>query len=488
MRGQINLWMRESSGAAGGRGPGAALLMTVREEGGSIGTAAAGPPASPFVDRLYHELLARGIAHMFPGSRLETFGPAPTVAALLARGASAEDGLDFDWLGARYRLSGDGHPLSAEREKLLDSIGHVLAARYRLLFNEPAAAQRLHLFSGLAENRYVSAFLDPALFIDIETLPSASDRVSDAIEVLQVSALTTYENRRIATGVLLFGAAADTCHAPPPRPPGAIPYAPEITSSRSFHRLCDGLQTLALVDGEGLLVELVDVEDWIEPNADRSLPVPSPARYRAHSRATLCGGHVCLVLTPNGEIKIFAGGAQVFNFLEGRWHLTEAREKYETWRRAIGDAAVAERLFTAALDLAEGRRGALFVVLDDAAAAEQLVPRADLLTASDRNAMAEDSRRRFHYLLGNRRLLDVAPAVLESVARIDGAIVLDAAGSLLAFGTILRHPETAERGPVVAEGGRTTAALAASYFGNVLMVSEDGLVSFFSAGQCVWQL
>src|SRR6185295_20053392 len=106
-------------------------------------------------------------------------------------------------------------------------------------------------------------------------------------------------------------------------PPGAIRYSTEITSSRSFHRLCDGLQTLALVDGAGLLVELVDVERWVEPTADVSLAVPSPARYRAHSRATLCGGHVCLVLTPNGEIKIFAGGAQVFNFLGGRWLLTE---------------------------------------------------------------------------------------------------------------------------------------------------------------------
>jgi hypothetical protein len=462
--------------------------MTTREEPVAIGAAAAEPSPSPFVDQLYHEFLTRGIAHMFPGSRLETFGPAQTIEALLARGSSSEDGLDFDWLGARYRLSADRQPLSAERVKLLDSIGHVLAARYHVLNNQAAAAQRLHLFNGLPENRYVSAFLDPTIFIDLEALPSTTDRVSDAIEVLQVSALTTYENRRIATGVLLFGAGPDPCHAPPPHPPGAIRYAPEITSSRSFHRLCDGLQTLALVDGEGLLVELVDVERWVEPSADLSLPVPSPARYRAHSSATLCGGHVSMVLTPNGEIKIFAGGTQVFNFLDGRWHLTEAREKYEPWQQAIGDDAAAERLFTAALDLAEGRRGALFVVLDDAAAAEQLVPSSDLLTGGDRSVPAEDPRRRFHYLLGNRRLLDVAPAALESVARIDGAIVLDAAGRLLAFGTILRHPESAENGQIVAEGGRTTAALAASYYGNVLMVSEDGVVSFFRAGQCVWQL
>ena len=446
---------------------------------------AASSSASPFVDTLYHEFLARGVAHLFPASRLEVSGPAPRTEALLTRGTLRADGIDFDWLGERYRLSAEGQPLSDERLRLLDSIGHVLAARYHLLLDEAVAVQRLHLFRGLPENRYVSAFLDPTVFADAEALPTASDRVSDAIEVLQVSALTTYENRRIATGALLFSAGPDPCHS---LPPGAIRYSTEITSSRSFHRLCDGLQTLALVDGEGLLVELIDVEQWIEPNAELSLPVPSPARYRAHSRATLCGGHVCLVLTPNGEIKIFAAGRQVFNFLDGRWHLTEASEKYETWQRAVGDAAVADRLFTAALDLAEARRGALFVVLNDAAVAERLVPHADLLSVGDASAMADESKRRFHYLLGNKCLLDIAPAVLESVARIDGAIVLDTSGVLLAFGTILRHPGTAEQGAVLAEGGRTTAARAASAFGSVLMVSEDGVVSFFRAGQRVWQL
>jgi hypothetical protein len=420
--------------------------MTRRDEPAPIGAAAVEPSASPFVDTLYHEFLVRGIAQMFPGSRLETFGPAPTIEALLARGTVREDSLDFDWLGARYRLTANSERLSDDRLRLLDSIGHVLTARYRLIVNEAVAAQRL-----------------------------------------QVCALTTYENRRIATGVLLFGAGPDPCHAPPPHPPGAIRYSTEITSSRSFHRLCDGLQTLALVDGEGLLVELVDVERWVEPTADVSLAVPSPARYRAHSRATLCGGHVCLVLTPNGEIKIFAGGAQVFNFIDGRWRLTEARAKYEALRRALGDAALAERLFTAALDLAEARRGALFVVLDDASSAAQLVPSADLLTAASQTVIAEESKRRFHYLLDDKRLLEVAPAVLESVARIDGAIVLDVAGNLLAFGTILRLPRT-DTGGDVAEGGRTTAALAASRLGSALMVSEDGVVSFFRAGQGVWQL
>ena len=72
-----------------------------------------------------------------------------------------------------------------------------------------------------------------------------------------------------------------------------------------------------------------------------------------------------MVLTPNGEIKIFADGAQVFSFLDGRWHLTDAVEKYRVWEEALGNKELAHRLFSVALNLAEGRRGGLFVILDE---------------------------------------------------------------------------------------------------------------------------
>ena len=99
------------------------------------------------------------------------------------------------------------------------------------------------------------------------------------------------------------------------------------------------------------------------------------------------------------------------------------------------------------------------------------------------------SKQRLHYLLRDKSLLDITPAFLESVARIDGAIVFDPAGRLLAFGTILHNRgATEDHVLAVAEGGRTTAALGASSLGKVLMVSEDGGISFMQQGRRVWQL
>jgi hypothetical protein len=262
-----------------------------------------------------------------------------------------------------------------------------------------------------------------------------------------------------------------------------------LTSIRSFHRLCDGLQTLALVNEEGLLVELVDIQRWTEPYSGFDLPVPPASRYESHCRATLCGGHTCLVLTPNGEIKIFSQGAQVFNFIDGRWRLTDAVEKYQQWVAAVANDKLAEKLYRVAVNLAEERRGGLFVVLDDAALASGFIASGDLLEREQApSGGGAGSKDQLHYLLRDKSLVDVPATVIESIARIDGGIVMDRDSRLRAFGAILRLGSPVESPEGIAEGGRTTAAIGASRFGNVLKVSEDGAVSFYRNGHCVWEM
>jgi hypothetical protein len=65
--------------------------------------------------------------------------------------------------------------------------------------------------------------------------------------------------------------------------------------------------------------------------------------------------------------------------------------------------------------------------------------------------------------------------------------VTEPSGQLLAVGAILRHPPSSGSGESASEGARTTAALAASRFGPVLKVSEDGVVTFYDGGK-VWDI
>lgn len=384
-------------------------------------------------------------------------------------------------MGARYHCQCPGRPFSEDQVRLLGAIGAVLSARYRSIFSAVSAAATSSLFEGLAEDRFVSAFLDHGPYLNDE-LPTGPDIMANAIEVMRESSLLTYENRRLASGVILMGGGPDPFHENPVPPRGALPFTNLLVAIKSLHRLCDGLRTAFLVDCNGVLVNLVDVRGFASAHRAAPLPAPSPARYHAHSLATLHGGHICLVLTPNGEIKIFAGGVQVFNFVEGRWRLSDVAEKYREFLLAAGDSALGERLFCAALNLAEHRRGGLFVILDRPEFARDLVAPQDMLENEEPDSTTKS---RIHYLLRHKRILGIELSVLESIARVDGGIVMDRDGRLLAFGAILRNSgeiATAQ------DGGRTTAAVHASRFGLVLKISEDGLVSFYRGGVRVWEI
>ena len=200
-------------------------------------------------------------------------------------------------------------------------------------------------------------------------------------------------------------------------------------------------------------------------------------------------------------------------------------------------------LFQTALDLAEERQGGLLVVVaDPARAIGRLIAPHDMLVleedsqvnSSDPDAKSQQgsstplfsvvgptvpsvpapgetggwemsqlpgeslagplSKRSLHYLARGASVSQLDPAVLEALAGLDGALVTDSGGRLLAFGAILRHDLHALSGsdllahPAPAEGARTTAAIVASHFGPVLKISEDGIVSCFLDGVRVWDL
>lgn len=440
-----------------------------------------------FLDRLHHELLTRAVAYFFPESVLERREELDSAVADLVVRTTDDHTVVLEWLGARHVVRRHDFRFTDHDVRLLRALGRYLGVRHRVAREAPDDAVVFRLFGGRTEDHLVSAWLDDAASGDTPTRTNA-ERIDDAVDVLRTCALGTYENRRITMGVLLVGALPDPFHQPPRRSVGAIRYARPLTAIRTFRRLSDGLQTVGLVDAAGLLTDIADVREWARPFAHQPLPAPVATAYATHARATLCGGHVCLVLTPNGEIKVFANGAHAFAFLDGTWRLINAAEKHRTWRGAIERPALADLLFSVALDLSEDRRGGLLVVLDDPAGVHTLVAAPDLLGRPVPIGAGEHVlKHHLHYLLQNTRALDLAPSVLETIGRIDGAVVLDRDANLLAFGAIVRHPGSGDTMHVT-EGGRSTAAVTASRAGSVLKISEDGLVSFYRHGRRVWEM
>jgi hypothetical protein len=445
---------------------------------------------------MYDSLLQSALRQFFARAVLDT-EPTPSLSSdgrLAIEPSSDPYALTIRWFGTRYKLHVAGWPFTPHEVRFARAIGTVLAARYRAILNPRVVAERGDLFRGAIEDRYVGAFLDDKAYA-IDVREARADRIASIIELLRVAALSSYESRPISTGVLLLGTADDPCR--PGRhvaAHGAVSYAASLTPVKSFFRLADGVRTVFLANADGQLLDIIDIDRWSgEVSNDATIDTPCSKAYRPHARATQRLGHVCAVLSPSREIKIFAEGAEVFTFRGAGWHLLDLKAKYDLWSNAVGNDALALRLFQTALDLADAREGALFVVVrDPAAAVPQLVAPADRLetpaTPSIDGASASPSRRDLLHLLAGRSVPDLDPSVLSALASIDGATVTDQEGRLLAAGAILRHPATEdyEHGGII-EGARTTAALAASRFGPVLKVSEDGLITFFD-GQRGWDI
>jgi hypothetical protein len=448
---------------------------------------------------LFQMLLRRNLEHFFPDATIEPagdrsfihLGDGPLRSNFLLDDDPAGIGVELELFRTRYLFApGSPVPFYPSERRLIESALKVLDRRFRSLY-DPEAAHRNETFEYAIEDQIVAEYLDTP----------DSGRIPAALETLRAAALSSYENRRVSSGALLLGTDEDPAYPGRKNPPGAPRYNVRLSAIKSFHRICDGLRTLYVVDLAGDLAWAVDIARWADRvQGPTTLPAPCPRAFVGHAKATLAGGHVALVLTPSQEIKVLAGGTMKFAYSDARWRLLDIPSKFAAWRQAAGQtrpADLPDRLFHAALNLAEDRRGALFALLrDPAKSLPVLVAPGDRILSEVAEDDPEDpenlsprlAKRSLHHLARGQTLADLDDSILESLAGIDGAVVTDREGRLLSFGAILRLTPEMTLVPRAVEGARTTAALAASHHGPVLKVSEDGLLTMFLSGRRVWEL
>jgi hypothetical protein len=437
---------------------------------------------------LYDNLLQAALRQFFSRATFET-EPLPSLSSdgrLAIEPTGDPSVLSIRWFGSRHVLHvPPRRPFTEHEVRLARAIGAVLAVRYRAIFDPREMLDRQDLFRGAIEDRYVGAFLDDSL--DSQPFQPRANVIANAIEVLRVAALSTYENRSISSGVLILDTHHDAHRGHGPTE-NAVQYTQALTAIKSFYRLCDGLQTAFLVNRDGVVLDVVEVAQRV---SDGILPAPCPTPYRPHALATAHTRDVSIVLSPLHEIRVLAEGVPMFSFRNARWHLLDIAEKYTMWAESVGNPLLAERLFQTAIDLADAREGALFVVLRDPdGSLSQLVAPADQLDIERATAsQGGPTRSQLLHTLRGQTAIGIDPAVLAGLAKVDGATVLDRSGRLLAVGAILLHPEPPEpHSSLAVEGARTTAAMAAGRFGAVLKVSEDGLITFYDRQERIWDI
>jgi hypothetical protein len=455
-------------------------------------------PTSKLVG-LYQMFLRRSLEHFFPDGVLDALGDRSYInwdgRSYHGEFSYHQDpdgiGLVIEWFRTRYLFQpGSPTPFLPAERKLIETTLRTLATRFRNLF-DAGSVYRADRFHYLLEDLVVADYLDP----------EEPNRIPAALEALRVAALSTYENRRVSTGALLLGTEKDPAAPEWVNPEGAPRFNNRLNAIKGFHRLCDGVRTVFLVDRQGELSRAVDIHRWAgQTQGPAKLAHPCPRDYVSHAKATRSGGHVCVVLTPSQEIKVFAEGTLAFAFSDARWRILDIPTKFATWCEAVGTSCPSDfgrRIFQAAINLSEDRKGALFVVLRDPASSipELIAPTdriAEEIAVDDphdpENLSPRLAKRSLHHVVRGQTLLSLDASVLEAIAGLDGAVVTDLDGRLLTFGAILRIAPDALRIARAVEGARTLAALAASYHGPVLKVSEDGFLTMFLGGRRVWEL
>lgn len=227
--------------------------------------------------------------------------------------------------------------------------------------------------------------------------------------------------------------------------------------------LSNGVDTMVWVDAEGRVVG----HECLAAPAD----MPSFAPFsQAALAAWAVGGRVALALTARGDIFVFKNRQLLFTKRYGRWHFLTHRP-FVTRMPVPRSLALRRAIYESCLDASFVHRGACVGVVakDRAAQYGEVVMRGDRL--GDRRSLKSRALRQ---LIAGRSFAELDRRFRLELLSIDGALVLDHRGRVLAVGTILRIPGGSTG------GGRLAAARVLASLGLGIKVSQDGSIACFA--------
>jgi DNA integrity scanning protein DisA with diadenylate cyclase activity len=191
------------------------------------------------------------------------------------------------------------------------------------------------------------------------------------------------------------------------------------------------------------------------------------------------------MLSRQGDILVFNDGSLRFTYRYGRWQYWNHAHLIHLLRdlartQGVGETIrgkVVGAIYRAALDVSFRRSGGLFVVLRNRRNLSKVMG----LTDSIGNPNCGQQDKDFDVVVGGHPIQTMARAVAAELAALDGALVFDNAGKLLAYGAVLRPRKAGKlRGT---EGSRTKAAIGASNYGLAIKVSSDGDITVYHSGR-----
>ena len=402
---------------------------------------------TPLAPIQYYEMLLENLVPMLAGSELDPSPvPCKDAAPLVVQPTNSELLLRPDSVWKQQLRLRRAQPFEAGDVRIADKF--LRALREKLV----AAGQPF--FSYLIDKcpQDVVALtmqhrsMDDALFPTILTL-------------LQKWASETYEGSRISAAI-------------------AVDPAPTAARISSIHLLdvvrhdyakvlSNGMDSVLVLSPSGHVVQhLALTADVGASDADVNL---APNRYLRLAKWA-AGHRVAFALNRQGEILVFKGSRLQFAFRRGTWSHFSHDALLARMGRSKKQRPLMRAVYTTCLDISFARTGGCIAVAkpNRKANAAKYLDSADLLASGK-----TEKTSLLNHLIGER-FQSLPRLQREEIAALDGAIVLDAAGVVLAAGAIVKVPGGSEG------GGRRAAAKALSRLGLALKISADGTITAFT--------
>jgi hypothetical protein len=341
-------------------------------------------------------------------------------------------------------------------------------ARVARILGPARESDSLRAIRRVFDEEIVASYLRDQFGLEVE--------VGEVFRELRKLAEETYENKSLSFGLLLDAGRADA-------PNRGERFPDDVLGRKRYRALSDGYRTGYLVSRRGAIIGFQDIELLRrDRRASANNFYPEWAEDIAlASREKRIG----MSLTRQGDLLVFDAGSLRFTYRYGRWQYWNHTHLIELLRTSMRVHRVPQAtvlrvvraVYRAAIDVSFRRSGGLFVILHSERHMRHVVRQGDGIKDERRDHLD----RAFDKAMRSAKLQDLPRRVVVELAALDGAIVMNGAGTVLAYGAVLDPDKKGRIG--AAEGSRTKAAIGASHYGVAVKVSSDGDITVFVDGK-----
>ncbi len=235
------------------------------------------------------------------------------------------------------------------------------------------------------------------------------------------------------------------------------------------------------VDGRQALF-VGDIRMNIKGTMRTSAPGPSDDIEQLANRETVSllgkagDGAFVIYVNKSSEVEVVLDSDKLLLWRKGYWGIYDPDIMRQFLHGKLEKRSI-DHLVWSIYALSKARHGTVVLVADDDTDL-------DALRKGSVGGRDPLSRALIRHVRGRKIGALKRSGELSRILSSDGLTVINRKGELVDTGVII---DTSQVSDLITGGGRTTAASAASHFGRVVKVSEDGPVEFYSQGQSIYR-